>query len=44
MKGYFAPTGDTINKLKLSSRTVRLVHREAEVSLLACRFSWPMRI
>ena len=25
----------TINKLKLSSRTVRLVHREAEVSLLA---------
>jgi len=25
----------TINKLKLSSRTVRLVHREAEASLLA---------
>ena len=35
MKGYFAPNKRTINKLKLSSRTVRLVHREAEVSLLA---------
>ena len=28
----------TISKLKLSSRTVRLVHREAEVSLLATQF------
>ena len=35
MKGYFAPNKRTINKLKLSSRTVRLVHREAEVPLLA---------
>ena len=35
MKGYFAPNKRTINKLKLSSRTVRLVHREAEVLLLA---------
>ena len=44
MKGYFAPNKRTINRLKLSSRMVRLVHREAEVSLLALQISWPMRI
>ena len=33
----FTSQGWTINKLKLSSRTVRLVHREAEASLLALR-------
>ena len=34
-EGVFRIYKRTINKLKLSSRTVRLVHREAEVSLLA---------
>jgi hypothetical protein len=34
-EGVFRTYKRTINKLKLSSRTVRLVHREAEVSLLA---------
>jgi hypothetical protein len=34
-EGIFRTYKRTINKLKLSSRTVRLVHREAEVSLLA---------
>jgi hypothetical protein len=33
--GLFRTYKRTLNKLKLSSRTVRLVHREAEVSLLA---------
>jgi hypothetical protein len=35
MKGVFRIYKRTINRLKLSSRTVRLVHREAEASLLA---------
>lgn len=34
-EGLFRTYKRTIQKLKLSSRTVRLVHREAEVSLLA---------
>ena len=34
-EGLFRIYKRTINKLKLSSRTVRLAHREAEVSLLA---------
>ena len=34
-EGVFRIYKRTINKLKLSRRTVRLVHREAEVSLLA---------
>ena len=34
-EGVFRTYKRTINKLKLASRTVRLVHREAEVSLLA---------
>ncbi len=34
-EGVFRISKRTINKLKLSSRTVRLVHREAEASLLA---------
>jgi Transposase DDE domain len=34
-EGLFRTYKRTIKKLKLSSRTVRLVHREAEVSLLA---------
>ena len=34
-EGVFRIYKRTINKMKLSSRTVRLVHREAEVSLLA---------
>ncbi len=34
-EGLFRTYKRTINKIKLSSRTVRLVHREAEVSLLA---------
>ncbi len=34
-EGVFRTYKRTINKVKLSSRTVRLVHREAEVSLLA---------
>ncbi len=34
-EGLFRTYKRTINKLKLSSRTVRLVHREAEASLLA---------
>lgn len=34
-EGVFRIYKRTIKKLKLSSRTVRLVHREAEVSLLA---------
>jgi len=34
-EGIFRIYKRTINKLKLSSRTVRLVHREAEASLLA---------
>src|SRR5204863_9162168 len=34
-EGVFRTYKRTINKLKLSSRTVRLVHREAELSLLA---------
>jgi hypothetical protein len=34
-EGLFRIYKRTIHKLKLSSRTVRLVHREAEVSLLA---------
>ena len=34
-EGVFRTYKRTINKLKLSSRTVRLVHREAGVSLLA---------
>ena len=34
-EGVFRTYKRTINKLKLSSRTVRLVHRETEVSLLA---------
>src|SRR5205807_9484081 len=34
-EGVFRTYKRTINKMKLSSRTVRLVHREAEVSLLA---------
>jgi hypothetical protein len=34
-EGVFRTYKRTIRKLKLSSRTVRLVHREAEVSLLA---------
>ncbi len=34
-EGVFRVYKRTINKLKLSSRTVRLVHREAEASLLA---------
>lgn len=34
-EGVFRTYKRTINKLKLTSRTVRLVHREAEVSLLA---------
>jgi hypothetical protein len=34
-EGVFRIYKRTINKLKLSSRTVRLVHREAELSLLA---------
>jgi hypothetical protein len=34
-EGVFRTYKRTIKKLKLSSRTVRLVHREAEVSLLA---------
>ncbi|MFO0952245.1 MAG: transposase [Isosphaeraceae bacterium] len=34
-EGVFRIFKRTINKMKLSSRTVRLVHREAELSLLA---------
>jgi hypothetical protein len=34
-EGMFRTYKRTINKLKLGSRTVRLVHREAELSLLA---------
>jgi Transposase DDE domain len=34
-EGIFRTYKRTINKIKLSSRTVRLAHREAEVSLLA---------
>jgi hypothetical protein len=34
-EGIFRTYKRTINKMKLSSRTVRLVHREAEASLLA---------
>jgi Transposase DDE domain len=34
-EGLFRTYKRTINKMKLSSRTVRLVHREAEASLLA---------
>jgi hypothetical protein len=34
-EGLFRTYKRTINKMKLTSRTVRLVHREAEVSLLA---------
>lgn len=34
-EGVFRIYKRTVNKLKLCSRTVRLVHREAEVSLLA---------
>jgi hypothetical protein len=34
-EGVFRTYKRTINKMKLSSRTVRLVHREAEASLLA---------
>jgi hypothetical protein len=34
-EGVFRTYKRTINKLKFSSRTVRLVHREAELSLLA---------
>jgi hypothetical protein len=34
-EGVFRTYKRTLNKLKLTSRTVRLVHREAEVSLLA---------
>ena len=34
-EGVFRIYKRTVNKLKLSSRTVRLVHREAEMSLLA---------
>lgn len=34
-EGLFRTYKRTINKMKLSSRSVRLVHREAEVSLLA---------
>lgn len=34
-EGFFRIYKRTLGKLKLSSRTVRLVHREAEVSLLA---------
>jgi hypothetical protein len=34
-EGVFRTYKRTINKLKLSSRTVRLAHREAELSLLA---------
>lgn len=34
-EGVFRTYKRTINKLKLSSRTIRLVHREAEASLLA---------
>ena len=34
-EGLFRTYKRTINKMKLSSRTVRLVHREAELSLLA---------
>lgn len=34
-EGIFRTYKRTISKMKLSSRTVRLVHREAEVSLLA---------
>jgi hypothetical protein len=34
-EGVFRTYKRTMNKLKLSSRTVRLVHREAEISLLA---------
>ena len=34
-EGLFRTYKRTINKLKLSSRTVRLAHREAELSLLA---------
>jgi hypothetical protein len=34
-EGVFRTYKRTVKKLKLSSRTVRLVHREAEVSLLA---------
>ena len=34
-EGIFRIYKRTINKIKLSSRTVRLVHREAEASLLA---------
>jgi hypothetical protein len=34
-EGLFRTYKRTISKMKLSSRTVRLVHREAEVSLLA---------
>lgn len=34
-EGLFRTYKRTVNKMKLSSRTVRLVHREAEVSLLA---------
>jgi Transposase DDE domain len=34
-EGLFRTYKRTINKLKLTSRTVRLVHREAELSLLA---------
>src|SRR5258706_6099486 len=34
-EGVFRVYKRTINKLKFSSRTVRLVHREAELSLLA---------
>ena len=37
-EGVFRTYKRTINKLKLSSRTVRLVHREAEASLLALQF------
>jgi hypothetical protein len=36
-EGVFRTYKRTINKLKLTSRTVRLVHREAEVSLLAAQ-------
>jgi len=42
MKACFRTYKRTIKKVKLSSRTVRLARREAEVSLLAfCRFCRP---
>jgi hypothetical protein len=34
-EGFFRTYKRTLNKVKLSSRTVRLIHREAEGSLLA---------